>query len=76
MNAFTIYGHGGQSLSCDLDHLYNLSFPYPRRLHKKIGFDRPSILEKKIFENGGHIHVYSPGAEADNTLGSNGSLTH
>ena len=27
-------------------------------------------LEKKIFVNGGHIHVYSPGAGADNPLGS------
>ena len=29
------------------------------------------VLEKKIFENGGHIHVYSSGAGADNPLGSN-----
>ena len=24
-------------LSCDLDHLYKLSFPFPRRLHIKLG---------------------------------------
>ena len=27
------------SWSCDLDHLYKLSFPFPRRLHIKFGFD-------------------------------------
>ena len=27
-------------------------------------------LDKKIFENNGYIHVNSPGAGADNTLGS------
>ena len=30
------------SLSCDLDHLYNLSFSFPRTLHIKFGFDWPS----------------------------------
>ena len=25
-----------------------------------------AVLEKKSFENGGHIHVYSPGTGADN----------
>ena len=25
----------------DLDHLYKLSFPFPRRLHIKFGFDWP-----------------------------------
>ena len=35
----------------------------------KLGFDWPSGLEN-IFENGGHIDVYSPGAGADNPLRS------
>ena len=30
------------SWSCDLDHLYKLSFPFPRRHHIKFGFDWPS----------------------------------
>ena len=30
------------SWSCDLDHLYKLWFPFPRRLHIKYGFDWPS----------------------------------
>ena len=30
------------SWSYDLDHLYKLSFPFPRRLHKNFGFDWPS----------------------------------
>ena len=41
----------------------------------KFGFDLPSV-EKKIFENGGHLHVYSPGAGADNPLGSFFTLTN
>ena len=32
---------------------------------------RQAVCERNIFENGGHIHVYSPGAGADNTLWSN-----
>ena len=28
------------------------------------------VLEKKIFENNDHMHVYTPGAGADNPLGS------
>ena len=27
------------SWSCDLDHLYKLYFPFPRRLHIKFGLD-------------------------------------
>ena len=30
------------SWSCDLDHLYKLSFPLQRRLHMKFGSDWPS----------------------------------
>ena len=30
------------SWSCDLDHLYKLSFPFLRRLHIKFGFNWPS----------------------------------
>ena len=38
-------------------------------LYVKAGFDWPSGLEKKMFEYFDHIHVYSPGAGADNSLG-------
>ena len=30
-----------------------------------------AVLEKNMFENAGHIHVYSPGAGADNPPGVN-----
>ena len=30
-----------------------------------------AVSVEKMFENGGHIHVYSPGAGADNPLGTN-----
>ena len=51
------------SWSCDLDHLF------PRRLHTKFGFDLQSGFREDRFENGGHIHVYSPRAGADTPLG-------
>ena len=31
-------------LVSDLDHLYKLSFPFPRRLHIRFGFDWPSAF--------------------------------
>ena len=34
----------------------------------KFGFDL--VSEKKVFEYYGHIHVYSPGAGADNPPGA------
>ena len=46
------------SWSCDLDHLYKHSFPIPKE-----------AISEKMFENNGHIQVYSPGAEAENPLG-------
>ena len=49
--------------------------PFPRRLNIKFGFDWPSGLEKKIFENGGHIHVYTPGQGQSNPWGQIVSLT-
>ena len=52
------------SWSCDLDHLYNFLSPLPKEA--LIGH---VVLKKKSFENRGNIHVYSPGAGADNSLG-------
>ena len=37
--------------------------------------DWPSGLEKKIFENGGHIHVYTPGQGQSAPWGQIVSLT-
>ena len=39
--------------ACDLDHLYKHCYPLPKETPHEI-----AILERKIFENGGHIHVY------------------
>ena len=48
-----------------------LSFPLSKEaLHKNLALIGQAVLEKKIVENGGHIHVYSPGAGADKPLGS------
>ena len=35
-----------------------------------LAFIGQGVLEKMIFENDGHIQVYSPGAGVDNPLGS------
>ena len=47
----------------------NFCYPFIRRLHIKFGFDRLAVFDKKIFDNNGHIFVYSPGTVADNPLG-------
>ena len=56
--------------SCDLDHLYKLSCPFRKeaQIWALIG---QAVSVEKMFENGGHIHVFSPGARTDNPLGSN-----
>ena len=69
LKVLAIYGCG------DLGHLTKTIFidlcpHFPRRLHIKFGFDWLSVSEKKMFENNGHIHVYSPGAGADKPLES------
>ena len=41
----------------------------------KFGIDWPLVSEKKMFENNGYIHVYSPDTGADNHMMSIFSLT-
>ena len=59
-----IYGCGGHlgHATCTI-YKYFLS-AFPRRLRIKFALIGKAVLEKKIFENGTHIHVYtcSPGA--------------
>ena len=42
LRVFTIYGRGGHLFLCNPDAANKLSFPLPRRLHIKFGFDWPS----------------------------------
>ena len=53
-------------------HINNLS-PLPKEAphKKKMALIGQAISVETMFETGGHIHVYSPGAGADNPLGSN-----
>ena len=44
-------------------------------LHITLGLIGQAVSEKKMFENNGYVHVYSPGAGTDNPLGSFFSLT-
>ena len=50
------------SWSCDLDHLYKHLFPLPKEApHKIFALIGQAVSVVKMFENGGHIPVYSPG---------------
>ena len=71
MKVFTINEHGGHRghVTCTI-YISFLSF-FPRRPHIKFGVIGQAISEKKMFDNNGYIHVYSPGIGADNPLGSN-----
>ena len=52
--------------SCDFDHLYKLSFPLPKDAPHKVAL---TGVSEKMFEYYCHIHVYCPGAGADDPLG-------
>ena len=55
-----------------LGHVYKFLSPLPKEalLQKKSNLIGRAISGKKMFENNGHIHVYSPGTGADNSLRS------
>ena len=72
-NIFKGFGHIGAlqpSWSCDRDHIYKLMPSYHGGSTYNLALISHAVSEKKMFENNGHIHVYSPGAGADNHLGS------
>ena len=69
LKVFTIYGHGGH-LGHETWTIYiNFRSTYSKRLHFKFALIGQAVSEK-MFENNGNVHVYSPGAGADNPLGS------
>ena len=60
------------SWSCDLNHLHKLSFLLSMEApHKNLALIGQAVSMEKMFENGGHVHVYSAEAGVDNYLGSN-----
>ena len=65
----TIYGHDSHHGHMIETISTKFMFPLPKE-DIKFGFDWPSGFREKDVHNG-HLHVYSPRAEADNTLGSN-----
>ena len=71
LKVFAIYSHGGHLGNVTLTIYTNFHCPFLTMLHIKFGFDWPISFREKMFEYYGHIHVYSPGAEADNPLGTN-----
>ena len=66
LNFFTIYGHGSH-----LGHVTWTSFPPSQRGSKWNLALIGQVVSEKMFENNGHIiiHVYSPRAGVDTTLG-------
>ena len=62
----TIYGHGGHlgHVTCTMYINFLSHFPRADALSGQL------VSEKKMFENNGYIHVYSPGTGADNPLKS------
>ena len=67
---YHIYECGGHL--CDVIRTIYIYFisPFQKRFHVKFGFDWSCGFRTEILENGGHIHVYSPGAGTDNPMGS------
>ena len=53
----------------------DFSSPFPRRLHENLALIGQAVSVEKIYENGGHMHVYIPGAGADTPLSNLFSLT-
>ena len=62
---FTIYSHGGHLGYMTWTIYISFHLLFLTMLHIKVG---QVVSEKKIFEYYGRIHVYSPGAGADNPL--------
>ena len=66
---FVIYSHGGHLGHVTMTFYTNFHSLFLRMLHIKFGFDCHAVLQKQMFAYFGHIHVYSPGAGAENPLG-------
>ena len=73
-NIFTGFCHiwaWQPSWSIAQDNFYNLMFPlFQGGSTYNLALIDTAVLEKTMFENNGHIHVYSPKAETENQLGS------
>ena len=67
---FTIYEQGGHLSHVTCTIYINFHSHCPRRHHINLALIGQAVSEK-MFENNGYIHVYSPGAGADNPLVSN-----
>ena len=64
LKVFNIYRHGGHLGHVTWTIYINFLSFFPRRLHMNLAMIDPTVSEK-MFENNGHVHVYSPGAGAD-----------
>ena len=67
MKVFTINEHGGHLGYVTCTIYINFLSHFQRRLHTNFGLIGQAVSEK-MFENNGHIHVFSPMVGADNPL--------
>ena len=67
---FAIYSHGGHLGHVTLTIYINFHCPFLTMLNISFALIG-QVVSEKMFEYYGHIHVHSPGAGADNRLGTN-----
>ena len=70
LKVFTTYGHGGHLGHVTWTIYINFPSPFPRRSTCYLALNGQMVSEEEMFENNGYVHVNSPGAGADNPLGS------
>ena len=67
---FTIDGHGGHLCHVTWTIYINFHSPFPKKTpHQIFALIGQAVSEKKMFENNGYVHVYSPGAGEDSPPG-------
>ena len=70
LKVFTINEHGGHLGHATLPFILTFFTTSQGGSTRNLALTGQAISEK-MFENNGHIHVFSPGAGADHLLGSN-----
>ena len=71
LKILAIYSHGGHLGHVTLTIYINFHCPSYHCSTLNLALIGQAVSEQMMFEYYGHIHVYSPGAGADNPLGTN-----
>ena len=75
LKVLTIYEHSGYLSHVTWIIYFNFRSLFTRGPHIKLALIGQAVSEK-MFKNNSHVHVYSPMAEADSTLGSKSFQNH